>query len=231
MNAPPTTAPEMPSPLRLIATLGLIAMLSGLVIVLIYEVTLESIARNHRDALERAVQDVLPGTEAQIGLAVREDQLHVLQEDELDEADFFAGFDASGQLLGVAITGVARGYADDIRVLYGYSPTTQEIIGFRVLQSSETPGLGDKIENDPRFLANFEALDVQLDESGDALVNPVIAVSEGAKEHPWEIDGITGATVSSAAVGRAIRESAEQWLPLIFAQQDEIARSMAEEVE
>lgn len=215
--------PEMPSPMRLIATLGLIAMLSGFVIVLIYEVTHEPIARNRRHALESAVQQVLPGTETQIGLALRGDQLHALDRRELDQAELFAGFTADGSLIGVALTGVSRGYAGDIRVLYGYSPTRQEIIGFRVLQSSETPGLGDKIEKDARFLANFDALDVSVTDAGDALANPITTVPEGAKQNPWEIDGITGATVSSHAVGRAVRESAERWVPLIFAQRSQIA--------
>lgn len=230
MSPPPTPpVPEMPSPVRLIATLGLIAMLSGFVIVLIHEVTLEPIARNHRQALERAVQQVLPGTETQIGLARQGNQLQVLDDESLDQADLFAGFDAEGHLVGVALTGVARGYAGDIRVLYGYSPATQQIIGFRVLQSSETPGLGDKIEKDPRFQANFDSLDVQVTDAEDGLANPVTTVSEGTKQHPWEIDGITGATVSSHAVGRAIRESAAEWVPLIYAQQDQIAESIAEE--
>lgn len=223
--------PIMPSPLRLIATLGLIAMLSGFVIVLIHEVTLEPIARNHREALERAVQQVLAGTEAQVGFAIQDDRLVALDEDSLGQADLFAGFDAEGNLVGVALTGIARGYAGDIRVLYGYSPSSQQIIGFTVLQSSETPGLGDKIEKDSRFLANFERLEVQVSEAGDTIANPVVTVNEGAKQHPWEIDGITGATVSSVAVGRAIRESTERWVPLIYAQREAIAQSMGEDSE
>ena len=46
------------------------------------------------------------------------------------------------------------GYQDVIRILlYGYSPEHQAIVGMRVLESRETPGLGDKIEKDPAFLA------------------------------------------------------------------------------
>ena len=49
------------------------------------------------------------------------------------------------------------GYQDVIRVLYGYSFDTEAIIGIRVLESKETPGLGDKIETDPDFLGQLEA--------------------------------------------------------------------------
>lgn len=217
------TPPAMPSPLRLITTLGLIAMLSGFTIVLIYQMTLEPIARNHREALERAVFELLPGAVSRANFAVIDQELIRLSDEELASADLFAGFDEDGNLIGVALEAASRGYAGEIRVLFGYAPDREKIIGFTVLQSSETPGLGDKIETDPRFLANFEALDVRLDETGEALANPIQPVPEGAKTRPWEIDGITGATVSAVAVARALRESTETWVPLVFAHQDELA--------
>lgn len=227
MSAPSAaTPPAMPSPLRLIATLGLIAMLSGFTIVLIYQVTLEPIARNHREALERAVFQVLPGAVSRANFAVVDEVLVRLPDEELAAADLFAGFDADGNLIGVALEAASRGYAGEIRVLYGYAPDREEIIGFTVLQSSETPGLGDKIESDPRYLANFEALDVSLDATGTTLANPIRPVAEGAKTQPWEIDGITGATVSAVAVARALRESTEAWVPLIFAHQAELAEEV-----
>jgi Na+-translocating ferredoxin:NAD+ oxidoreductase subunit G len=46
--------------------------------------------------------------------------------------------------------------------LYGYNPSTQTVVGFYVLESKETPGLGDKIEKDENFLANFRELSVAL---------------------------------------------------------------------
>lgn len=209
--------PPMPSAFRLIATLGVIAMLSGFTIVLVYQATLEPIASNHRAALERAVFNVLPGATTSANFAMTEGGITRLADDDIAGANLFAGFGADGRLVGVALQGSARGYAGEIRVLYGYDLDRETIIGFTVLQSSETPGLGDKIESDPRFLANFEALDVRLTAERDALINPVVTVKEGTKENPWEIDGITGATVSAVAVGRALDESASRWIPVIQA--------------
>ncbi len=207
--------PPMPSPIRLILTLAVIAMLSGFIIVLVYQITLEPIAENHRAALERAVFTVLPGAVVRANFAMHEDGITPLPDEDIAGDNLFAGFGADGELIGVALQGRARGYAGEIRVLYGYDVERERIIGFTVLQSSETPGLGDKIESDSRFLRNFEELDVRLTESGNALENPVITVREGAKSHPWEIDGITGATVSAVAVGHAIQDSASSWLPII----------------
>jgi electron transport complex protein RnfG len=84
-----------------------------------------------------------------------------------------------------------------------------------VLESRETPGLGDRIENDPGFLANFERLDVALAPDGAGLAHPIAAVKQGTKQAPWQVDGITGATISSAAIARMLRESASLWLPRV----------------
>ncbi len=80
------------------------------------------------------------------------------------------------------------------------------MIGLQVLSSNETPGLGDRISKDAAFRKNFEALDASL-------VNEIETVKQGEKTRPWQIDGISGATVSSKAVGKALRESTGQWLP------------------
>lgn len=105
------------------------------------------------------------------------------------------------------------GYADTIHVLYGYDLDAQTIAGLVVLQSKETPGLGDKIEKDPAFLKNFEALDVRLDAQGAGLANEVVAVKSGAKTKAYEVDGITGATISSKAIAALLQVSASRWAP------------------
>ena len=102
-----------------------------------------------------------------------------------------------------------------IRVLYGYSPACECVVGMKVLDSKETPGLGDKIEKDADFLANFEALDVKTDAADQTLLNEVQMVKYGAKTQAWEIEAITGATVSSRAITRIIGESAASAVPLI----------------
>ncbi len=219
----------MPSPFRLIATLGLIAMLSGFVIVLVYQITAEPIARNQREALERAVFTVLPGAESRALFRADETGITLLTDEELAQANVFAGYDNQGQLVGVALTGSARGYGGEVRVLYGYDPAAEKIIGYTVLQSSETPGLGDKIEDDPNFLANFEALEVSLDPETGEVAQPIVTVKEGAKTEPWEIDGISGATVSSEAVGRALRESTLEWLPRVVSHLDVFKQAAGED--
>ncbi len=215
-------APPMPSPLRLVGTLGLIAMISGFLIVLVVEATREPIARNHRVALERAVFTVLPGAVSRANFLLDDDGLVRLDDEDIAGANLFAGYAADGSLVGVALPASDRGYAGEIRMLYGYDPARESIIGFTVLQSSETPGLGDKIGHDPAFLANFEALSVALNENRTALEHDIVNVKPGTKAHPWEIDGISGATVSSAAVARGLHASATRWLPMLDPHRDEL---------
>ena len=209
------SGPQMPPSGRLILTLALIAMLSGFTVVFAYQVTLEPIARNHREFMEAAIFEVVPGAETRVNYRVDDDGLHELAEDDVDNADFFAAYDASGELAGLALRGAGRGYADIVRVMYGYDPGDECTIGYTVLESRETPGLGDKVGSDERFLANFDCLDLSLNEEKTGLENPVVTVGAQADADAWEINAITGATVSSEAVATAIRESADHLLPRI----------------
>ena len=118
-------------------------------------------------------------------------------------------------LVGAVITAQGMGYQDNIRVLYAYSFTLEAIVGFKVLDSKETPGLGDKIETEPHFIANFEALDTSLASNGAVLKNPIVTVKEGKKTEPWQIDGITGATITSDAIGVILNNSANAWVPIL----------------
>jgi electron transport complex protein RnfG len=75
--------------------------------------------------------------------------------------------------------------------------------------------LGDKIEKSPDFLENFRALDVSLNQDNVSLKHEITVVKNGTKKKPWEIDGITGATISSKAIGSILADSTRQMVPLI----------------
>ena len=114
------------------------------------------------------------------------------------------------------------GYQDVIRVLYGYSFEQQAVIGIRVLESKETPGLGDRIETDSEFLLNFERLDTALSADGSRVEHPIEGVKHGRKEQPWQIDGITGATISSIAIADILNRSTSHWVPIIHRHLDDL---------
>jgi len=220
MSDPSVERPDVPVGAMYRALVG-IGVLCGLVIVSVYQGTKPTIDRKKAEALERAVFDVVPGAATSAAFRWTADgrfeRLESASAAAPGESVVYAARDASGQLAGVAVEASGMGYQDTIRVLYGYSPDRDGIVGIQVLESKETPGLGDKIEHDPGFQANFERLDVTLDGTGEALANPIRTVKHGEKRNPWEIDGITGATISSQAVGKLLDQSAELWIPRIAA--------------
>ncbi len=200
-----------------------IGMLCGLVIALVFQGTRPVIEKNRAAALERAVFAVLPAATERTTFAVTADGGFV-SDPAADGERVHAGYDANGRLVGLAIEAAGMGYADTISILYGYAPDAETIVGMQVLASKETPGLGDKIETDSGFLDNFIALDVRLDAEGGGLANKVVTVKQGAKTEAWQIDGITGATISSKAIGDILSVSTSRWLPLLKAELERFER-------
>jgi electron transport complex protein RnfG len=199
---------------HMIRTLMGIAMLSGFLVVLTYQLTKPIIAENQRRAIEAAVFNVIPGAVARKDFVITDGELNPVTADKPTEGILvYAGYDSEGELKGVAAKAAAQGYADMIHILYGYDPACECIRGIKVLKLAETPGLGDKIITDANFVANFEALDARLSSDGETLANEIVTVKHGTKQNPWEIDAISGATISSKAVGKAINQSAKQVLP------------------
>jgi electron transport complex protein RnfG len=208
---------------KMIVTMVLVASICGMLIVGAFEGTQVAIAENKRITLERAVFTVLPGA-----ASVRE---YVATQAGIQPftgnipeggVKFYAAFDQSGVLKGIAAEAAGKGYADTVRVLYGYDAQCQCIIGIGVVSMRETPGIGDKIITDQAFLKNFEALDVRVNAEMTALANAVKTVKHGTKQSAWQIDAIAGATVTSKAVGRGINESAQKLLPKLVPHLDSV---------
>lgn len=212
-------APQISS-FALIRTLGIIAMISGLLVVLVFEWTKPAIEKNKREMIERAVFQVVPGATQRRDFVVTPNGIAK----EGDGITVYAAYDDTGKLRGIAAEAAAQGYQDVIRLLYGYNPECQCITGIRVLKLSETPGLGDKILSDAGFLANFKALDARVADTMQSLANAIVTVKHGRKQNPWEIDAISGATISSTAVGKALNDSAQRLLPQLVPHIDELQK-------
>jgi len=196
--------PQEPSPIKLILTLAIAGLISGIAIIAIYEATLPTITAYKAKVLREAVFKVLPGVTQIQKLQYVAGKLQPID----SEADdiIYAGFDAEKNLVGYAIVGIGSGFQDTIEILYGYIPQKRSIVGMEVLDSRETPGLGDKIYKDIAFQSNFKAL----------IVEPtVVIVKKGKKSAPNEVDSITGATISSKAVVRIINNANAKWLARI----------------
>lgn len=188
----PAETPEVASS-RLMATLAIAGALAGLVIVLVFQWAEPRIQAHRAAALRAAVNEVLGDPASYHSLYVTGDGLSETPPAGVDTAvaeKVFLGFDAGGSPVGYAVTGAEPGYQDLIHLIFGYDPDREEVLGMKVLESKETPGLGDKIIKDDAFVSGF-----------DGARTPLVGVkaNEGTGD-PSEVDMITGATISSRTV-------------------------------
>lgn len=214
-----------PGSWQMIRAMGGIGVFCALLIIFVYQITLPIIEKNRAEYLEKSIFNVLPGATSKVTYTITpQNTLERVAANEGAGKRVYAGYDQNGELVGVAIEARGMGFQDVIVMLYGYSPQKDAIIGIQVLESKETPGLGDKVETDPQFLKNFHALDVSLTEDGSAPKNPIEMVKSGEKEHPWQIEAITGATITSRAVSNILRESSAEYVPVLKKNLDQLTK-------
>jgi electron transport complex protein RnfG len=199
----------------LVATLALAGALAGLLLVFVDQATRPRIEENRRRALREAVDEVLGGPARVVSFRLANGHLlrdpetrYQVDTERLDRV--FAGYsDAAGKhLVGFAVAYQRTGFQDAIRLIFGFDPRTREVLGVRVLESKETPGLGDRVEGaaflDPMRGKKLALVGVKAG-AGSA--------DEARRVH--EVDTITGATISSSAVIRIIDEAAAKAQPAI----------------
>lgn len=90
--------------------------------------------------------------------------------------------------------------------LYGYialAPDARTIVGITFYQHKETPGLGGEVDN-PRWKSRWPGR-LAFDDRG----NPAIGVKKGVagsiEEDPYNVDGLSGATITSRGVTALVR--------------------------
>jgi len=196
---PPGYEPQAPKSWRLIMTLAVAGLISGLAIVGIYTATLPRITANKAERLQKAVFEVLPGAERLQRLVWDGSALSPAAE---GDPAVYGGYDTGGAFIGYAIPSEGAGFQDNIKLIYGFIPTEQKIVGMEILESRETPGLGDKIFKDQEFVSQFR----------DLAIDPEVVLVKGGREGKNEVDAITGATISSRAVVKIINGANGDWL-------------------
>jgi electron transport complex protein RnfG len=162
------------SGIRMLAVLGGVCVLSAAMLGFVYKSTEGRIAQNRIKVVQEAVDKVMPGI----------DNYEQVGEDPV----IYRGF-TGGEVSGYAVLAKGMGFQGNIVLMVGTDPRVSKISGIIVLESVETPGLGDKIKAEG-FLGQFYPMEIPT--AGTV-----------------SIDTITGATISSVAVEKIINKALE----------------------
>lgn len=118
----------------------------------------------------------------------------------IGEIPAYRALDDSDQTVGWVIPTGGQGFADRIEVLVGLDAGAERITGVYVLDQKETPGLGNKIVEDA-WRGQF---------TGKALGAPLV-VTKAKPGSDREIQGVTGATISSDAVVDIVNRTSREF--------------------
>jgi len=192
--------PERPevSSFRLVMTLAGAGAIAGALLVFVFLWSDPLIQAENARVLQLAVTEVLQGPERFESVFVVDGELTTQVPEGLDTLRLdkvYLGYDGDGNPVGFALDHRGFGFQDIITVIFGYDAQARRVLGMKVLNQSETPGLGNKIEEMP-FVGEFNGVDAPLEG-----VKP--DRNTGASN---QVDMITGVTISSKAVVRIINE-------------------------
>jgi len=183
---------------RIGAVLALFAVVGAELVAFSYEATREQIAANQRAAMLSNLNALIP--QEIYDNDPLADSLEIADKDWLGIAKPVTVYRArkAGQPVAIAFMPVAPdAYAGAIRLLVGIR-YDGSLLGVRVLDHHETPGLGDKIE--------LKYSDWVLGFTGRSLDNPDSA-GWRVKRDGGIFDQFTGATITPRAVVKAVYKS------------------------
>jgi electron transport complex protein RnfG len=125
----------------------------------------------------------------------------------IDRHTVFKCVGETGEISGWGLVGSGFGFQDKIRLVVGLSADTTTITGLKVVENTETPGLGNKIE-DPKWAGQFQELDATEDVE---VVKEDLTEDERLENN--QVEAITGATISSDAVAAIANNIIDQVRP------------------
>ena len=168
-------------------SLFIIAAITTALLGFVFDLTKEPIENQNRLARDRTMREVL----------TRADSFRELNADIGGNiVKVYEGL-AGGNVLGYVLELSVKGYSSDpINLMVGILREENQIAGMRILNHSETPGLGSLAAR-PAFYERFSGL----------ALNPLRVVK--SPPGPGEIQALTSATITTNAITSAVNEAIE----------------------
>ena len=174
--------------LKLGLVLLAITAATGLILGLAHEITLEPIRATQERQRQEAFRATLPGTQTFVPLQVPEGSaVREVQEGRV-----------GGAVTGHVFTVAPKGYAGPVVFVVGIS-RDGVIRGIRILNQSETPGLGANA-GEPAFSGQFDGKRAEP-----------LTVVKTPPANPQDIQAISGATITSRAIAGGVNDAVQTW--------------------
>jgi electron transport complex protein RnfG len=187
------------NPLVTVLLVGLVAAGAALIVSASHELSKDRIAANQRARLLQSLNSVLAPDLRERDLTTT--RLSVTDSELFGSGapiDVFIAIEGAQPVAAVFASIAPDGYNAPIRLLIGVS-STAAVTGVRVVGHRETPGLGDAIDAAKSdWILRFD---------GTSLQDPKPSAWAVDKDEGGEFDTLTGATVTSRAVVRSVKNT------------------------
>lgn len=192
----------MKDTIRFVITLVIVTLLSSFILSLLYTKVRAKIELQQKAVQNDAVNFVL-------------DNPHKLEEVQSADHKYWKGLDSEGNLKGYVVLCEGKGFSSTIKIIAGVN-VNGKINKIRVIAQQETPGLGaamnavksnkyiwdlitgkkrEKVDPNPYFQKQFFGTNYNK-----------LEIVKRNPEKKGEIEALTGATISSKAVVKAIKD-------------------------
>ena len=177
---------------RMILVLTLITVMSGGILAGWDMVTKPKIAFHRQEALKAAIGDVLPSHDKYATMETEYGTLYIGSKNDSEAP------------VGIAFMAAGSGFQGELRIMVGLTPDMNALTGIKVLEQIETPGLGTKIVVDPSNKQDPYWWPAQF--KGVHITPEIVVIKNAKPTQKNEIQGITGATISSKAVATILNQ-------------------------
>lgn len=169
-----------------------VAVVIGAVLAWVNNITEKPIAEKAQQTLAAGIKEVMNSTDIKV-----EDPDTVKMEIQGKESVFTIHnvYTTDGAYIGSAVESTTMGFGGDLKVLVGFN-AEGTILGYTILQASETPGLGAKA--DKWF---------QKDGKGNIIGKSVANGELKVNKDGGDVDAITASTITSRAFLKAVNQA------------------------